>query len=193
MSDETVHLVRRGGRFEDEGGRVTTWSVAGGSRGRRWRWVTVGPGVDQVAAHTLETTLDARFNRLESAGQRGLLTLHVEPDGRVHGHRVTGGGVEHVALGVPASGLALVGTGPVGDAAFVSGIGQAAEPVRTETLIVTNGLGVEVAEVVVRPLGRRAVEIEVAGVARRLELDGDGLPVVPGGDAWPLELDGRGA
>jgi hypothetical protein len=186
------HRVRRGGRFEDEAGRFVTWSVASGSRGRRWRWVIADPGHGVLVSHTLETGGDGRFQKVESAAGRGLLTLHLERDGRLHGHRVVGNGVEHLQLDVPVPALVLVGWDAVGGSALSGALGPIAETARFGIAVVSDGLGIEVRQLGASPVGRRSIELEMDGRTLRVDVDGDGLPVVAGGDTWPLER-GEGA
>ena len=91
--------LRRAGRGRVADGTDVTWSVAEGRRGRRWREVrTREEGI--VARLLLETDPDGRFAHLELSTAAGLLTLHPEGDGTLHGNAVTADGVEHV-VGVP--------------------------------------------------------------------------------------------
>ena len=66
------------GRAAD--GSTVTWTVAEGSKGRRWREV-VALGGATVQALLLETDRDRRFSHLELARADGLWTFHPEPDG----------------------------------------------------------------------------------------------------------------
>ena len=83
------------GRAAD--GSTVTWTVAEGSKGRRWREV-VALGDATVQALLLETDRDRRFSHLELARADGLWTFHPEPDGTLHGNHVRpdDGAVEHV-------------------------------------------------------------------------------------------------
>jgi hypothetical protein len=83
------------GRAAD--GSTVTWTVAEGSKGRRWREV-VALGGATVQALLLETDRDRRFSHLELARADGLWTFHPEPDGTLHGNHVRPGDgeVEHV-------------------------------------------------------------------------------------------------
>src|SRR6185503_20526967 len=91
-----------------------------GRRGRRWREVVrVGQG-RQGLRHSLllESDPEGRFAHLELATDVGLLTLHPESDGSLHGNAIVdhgeahlrdATGVEHVrGLPWPADGIALV-------------------------------------------------------------------------------------
>lgn len=81
------------GRARD--GATVTWSVAEGRRGRRWREAVTRNG---AVAHSLLFELDpeGRFAHLELTTPAGLLTLHPEGDGTLHGNAVTGAGITHV-------------------------------------------------------------------------------------------------
>lgn len=85
--------VRRGGAGTLPDGARLVWSVAEGTRGRRWRWWLATDDGTSLAA-LLETDPDGRPTRLELAGAAGLLTLHPEPDERsAHGNVVSAAGV----------------------------------------------------------------------------------------------------
>ena len=68
-------------------GATVTWSVAEGSRGRRWREV-VATGEAVQHSLLLETSPDGRFSHLELARAGGLWTFHPEGDGSLHGNAV---------------------------------------------------------------------------------------------------------
>lgn len=76
-------------------GATVTWSVAEGRRGRRWRESVVRDG---AVVHSLLFELDpgGRFAHLELTTPAGLLTLHPEDDGTIHGNAITGTGISHV-------------------------------------------------------------------------------------------------
>ena len=83
------------------GDATVTWTVAEGRRGRRWR-ESVARGDALGHALLLETGTDGRFSHLELATTGGLLTLHPEPDGTLHGNRVaTGGDAVQPIAGLP--------------------------------------------------------------------------------------------
>lgn len=84
-----VSYLRRAGRGRLADGRLVLWSVAEGSRGRRWRWtVTSGEGtLDHVGLIELDTS--GRFVRLELEAAAGMLTFHPADDGlTAHGNVV---------------------------------------------------------------------------------------------------------
>ncbi len=93
------------GRLGD--GRVVTWSVADGRRGRRWRAATRHTSGSIDSALLLELEPDGSLSRVEVATSSGLLTLH--PKGALlHGNAVTEGGVRHLQLGWSADHVLLI-------------------------------------------------------------------------------------
>lgn len=98
--------LRRAGHGRATDGSLVTWSVAEGSRGRRWREVRTfeparaGEETTVVSSLLFELDPDGRFAHLELSTAAGLLTLHPEGDGTLHGNAVTAVGVEHIA-GLP--------------------------------------------------------------------------------------------
>lgn len=91
-------LLRRAGTGTLADGSVVTWSVAEGSRGRRWRW-TVALGEQLRHAGLVELDRDGRFARLELETANGMLTLHPDSDRRsAHGNVVRTAGVEPVSI-----------------------------------------------------------------------------------------------
>jgi hypothetical protein len=162
--------LRRAGHGRTTDGALVTWTVAEGRRGRRWREVvTVGEGIR--SSLLLELDGARRFSHLELSTASGLLTLHPEGDGTLHGNAVTPGGVAHVAgLDWDSEGAVLLDGSPVCRAAAVRG------PTAREIQALTIGLDLRL-----RPA---AVLIEPEAWA-----DVEGLPLLTGGDSWPLELD----
>jgi len=173
-------LVRRAGsgRFVDGIGVV--WSVAEGQKGRRWREVRTRDGV-VLSSLLLETFPDRGFAHLELSTGAGLLTLHPEPDRTLHGNAVTAAGVRHVAgLPWPAGSVLVVDGSAVSIAAatwFASAHwGDRSHDARMPIVTVSPTLDV------------RAGTIPGDGFSHETS-DADGLPVLLGGSAWPLELD----
>src|SRR5476649_2068672 len=92
--------TRLAGRLALGDGATLSWSVADGSRGRRWRAVSVANG-SVTHAVLLEVDLARRPSRLELTTRAGMLTLHPSLDGReIHGNVVSaaGDGVRHLAF-----------------------------------------------------------------------------------------------
>ncbi len=147
-----------------------TWSVAEGSRGRRWREVVVaGEGSGVRSSLLLELDPDGRFSHLELSTAAGLLTLHPEGDGTIHGNAVTTAGVTHV-IGLPWA---------PDDIVLVDG--------STVCLAATPADG--------RPFGslRISLDLELRRTSEPPDAftrDHLGLPRLDGGTSWPLERDG---
>ncbi|HEX5148403.1 MAG TPA: hypothetical protein VFW02_04930 [Candidatus Limnocylindrales bacterium] len=186
-------LVRRGGTATLPDGDEVVWSVADGRRGRRWRAATIHVGV-LTSSMLLEVDVDGRPGRLELTTPAGLLTLHPEATGSLHGNAVTPGGVRHLTFawsdehGLEIDGLPiptavtagrLAATIPVGEGTTVPVVG-----------IALDDLTVHAAERRYRRLDRTTWRIEGGGREETLAIDGRGLPVWPGtAGEWPIELE----
>jgi hypothetical protein len=184
------------GRLAD--GATVVWSVADGRRGRRWREVVVGPGGGIRSSLLLETDPDGWFSHLELSTVAGLLTLHPEGDGTIHGNTVTGGGpgigagVWHVA-GLPwgrDDALVIDGSALASAAVARSLLARQAEG----TVVEWPGIAVDLDLAV----HRRSVRVERRDPGHwriatddPLEIDGDGVPLLAEARTWPLELDDR--
>lgn len=166
-----IDWLRRAGRGRDETGANVTWSVAEGRRGRRWREVRESDGAI-LSSLLLETDPDGRFSHLELSTPAGLLTLHPEGDGTIHGNSVTASGVRHV-LGLPWAddGVVVIDGSAVARAAAAQLVGSLAASVT----VLRIGAGLEVTT---------AVE-PVAAVA--IGATAGGLPVLEAAEDWPLE------
>jgi hypothetical protein len=172
--------VRRAGtgRFVD--GTTVVWTVAEGGRGRRWREVRARDGVI-VTSLLLETDTDRRFAHLELSTLSGLLTLHPEPDGTVHGNAVTAAGVRHVE-GIPWPDGCLL----VVDGSAIS-IAAAAWQVR-ESGVPVDGTSRRPIVMISPTLDVRAATIPSDGLSHD-PIDADGLPILADGQTWPLEIE----
>lgn len=94
-----MSYLRRAGRGRILDGRLVTWSVAEGGRGRRWRWtVATGEGtLEHVGLIELDTS--GRFVRLELETAAGMLTFHPANDGlTAHGNVVRAELVEPIMV-----------------------------------------------------------------------------------------------
>ena len=159
--------LRRAGRGLQADGSLVVWSVAEGRRGRRWREVVV-EGDAVRSSLLLELDPDGRFSHTELTTAAGLLTLHPEADGTLHGNAVTSSGIRHVA------GLRWDPDGAI----WLAG----------SSICLAAGR---------RPDGSRAVTWLAVGLDHVLEgrimrpdwtlVDADGLPVLAEGATWPLE------
>jgi hypothetical protein len=154
--------LRRAGRGLDPDGAVVTWSVAEGRRGRRWREVRCTVDGAILSSLLYETDPERRFSHTELATPAGLLTLHPETDGTIHGNTITPGGVHPVAADWdPGWGIAFEGD------SFASAIGAWA------------GVGL----IVARDLSWGWGKVD----APVLELDERGVPRLAEAEEWPLE------
>jgi hypothetical protein len=173
--------LRRAGRGTTADGSVVTWSVAEGRRGSRWREVRVR---DETVVSSLLLELDpsGRFSHLELSTASGLLTLHPEGDGTLHGNAVEAGGVRHVvAIPWTSDDILLVAGSPTSRAAAARGADVTSGPETARPKGVGFGIVVGLDLTVVRrAIGRSE---------RTTQLDADGLPRFGDGVTWPLELD----
>ena len=189
-------MVRRGGRATLPDGAEIAWSVADGRRGRRWRTATTRGGALETAL-LLEVAEDGRPARLELATAAGLLTLHPEAAGALHGNAVTTGGVRHLTLAWSDEHALELEANPVPSAVTAARLAP--------TVAAGNAKAVHVVvvghDLVVREAERRFERLDGAGSwrivgdghATLLDVDPDGLPVWPEPSAdWPLELDDHG-
>jgi hypothetical protein len=190
-ADDRPTPIRRAGRLLDPDGGTRLWTVAEGTRGRRWRERWSGPGGD--VALLLETDPGGRWRKLELAGPAGLLTLHPEDDdSAVHGNIATKEGVRHLAFpwssehrlhvtGSMAT-LVVVAQGLADDIAVGEGT-------RRSGLVVTDDGDVAAATLGIWHLDPDGWAIQVGDRSDRIRLDGAGLPTGETGTSWPLELE----
>jgi hypothetical protein len=168
-------------------GAAVTWSIAEGRRGRRWREARIRD--DGVTSSLLfETEPDGRFVHLELSTAAGLLTLHPEGDGTIHGNSIGAEGVRHI-VGLPwtTQGIVLLDGSAITVAAAAHLLRGSIEPGRTvaaEALVIGLDLAVR----------RRSVEAErVSNLAWRfqghdaVEVGEDGVPRFSEAREWPLE------
>lgn len=148
-------------------GSLVTWSVAEGSRGRRWRWiVSAGEGLQH--AGLVELDGEGRFVRLELETPDGMLTLHPDPGSvMAHGNVVRRDRVDPIAIEWwEGASIAIAGD------PFGSALGAA--PV--------SGWIVE-ADLTLRRTG----DGSSAGADDALSLDERGVPRLSDASEWPLE------
>jgi hypothetical protein len=183
-------LVRRAGRGPDATGALVVWSVAEGRRGRRWREVRSVAGGGVVSSLLLETDPGGRFSHAELGTEAGLLTLHPEDDGTIHGNVVTADGVEHVS-GLPWSpdAVLLVEGSTIAATALAHGLRHtvAAETsVSRPAVFVDLGLAVRAADISIERVSEDAWRLGSTG---DVAVDDDGLPLLAGARIWPLEAE----
>jgi hypothetical protein len=181
-------LVRRAGRGGDATGAFVVWSVAEGRRGRRWREVRSSQGGGVLGSLLLEADPDGRVNHAEFGTAAGLLTLHPESDGTLHGNVVTTDGVEHVA-GLPWSphAVLLVEGSTVAAAAAAYALRStiaSGESSFRPAVFVDLGLAVTTGDVTIERAGEDTWRLGSTG---EIAIDGDGLPLLVGARIWPLE------
>ncbi|MFL5777468.1 MAG: hypothetical protein ACJ761_00865 [Chloroflexota bacterium] len=184
-----TELLRLAGRGRLEGGRGLTWSLAEGSRGRRWR-ASVDERGGLVLAILVELGLDGRMTRFEATSAAGMLTAHPAADGRtLHGNIVSGRGVSPIELpwgpehelDMPA--IPLLAAVIVHRRRLVPVGGSVDVPV------VAIDLGFELQPMRLALTRRSDVGwlLDVDGVARSIEIDARGIPILADSEEWPLE------
>jgi hypothetical protein len=173
-------LVRRAGsgRFVD--GTDVVWSVAEGRKGRRWREVRSRGGA-VLSSLLLETFPDRRFAHLEVSTPAGMLTLHPEADGTLHGNAVLATGVRHVVgLPWPEDGVVVLDGSAISIAAASWFIRDADPPTddagRRPVAMIDPGLQVKVSSIPADALSHD-------------QIDADGLPMLDGARSWPLDVE----
>ena len=160
--------LRRAGRGTSADGSIVTWSMAEGRRGSRWREVRVADGAI-VSSLLLELDPDGRFAHLELSTAAGLLTLHPEGDGTLHGNAISLDGIRHiVAVPWQPDDLLLV------DGSTIARAAAARRGSATTGVLVAPDLSLDR-----RPIGLGE---------RVVELDADGLPALVDGESWPMDL-----
>jgi hypothetical protein len=194
--------LRLGGRLELGTGERIVWSIADGRRGRRWRELATRDG-DIVQAVLFETDPRGRVVRLEIASAAGLLTLHPEDDGALHGNVVGSDGVRHLTfdrtalfvVGSPASAAIVLGR-----LALVVGVGgsRSVDLVRIDDRLEPRAETWEVSRIDDRTWRLSELAASPAGAGegsrsrlrdevRVVRLDERGLIELPDPVAWPLE------
>jgi hypothetical protein len=139
----------------------------------------------------LETAPGGRFSRLELATPAGLLTLHPEGDGTLHGNVIEAGGIRHVvglawdeAGVVDVEGSAVAGAACAQIlAAEVAGGGGA----RRTVLRITAGLLITTGPSQVERLDEETWRVSGSAPFRATV---DGLPLLPDAETWSLEQAG---
>ena len=169
-------MIRLAGRGRGADGRLVTWTLAEGRRGRRWREVVADRG---LAGWSLlyETDPAGRFSHLELATAQGLATLHPEADGTLHGNVVDADGVRHIeGLPFPADAVLVVVGSSVAGAAVAGWVAGHAPPAAGIPAVVLDPA----------TLGLRARPFASGDV---VPVDSDGVPQLVDATVWPLERE----
>lgn len=179
--------LRFGGRGQGLDGRSVIWSVAEGRRGRRWREVrNIGPGM--ASSLLLETDPEGRFAHLELSTPSGLLTLHPESDGTLHGHALVHDGIEHVAgLRWDGDGVALLDGSTVCRLAAAASLAGTIAPASSKAhlaVVIPDTLWLEVKPIRVERIAERQWRF---GAEEPFAVDERGLAELRGGEIWPLD------
>src|SRR3954468_22251489 len=178
-------------------GATVTWTVAEGSRGRRWREVVA---TDDAVQHSLllETSPDRRFSHLELARAGGLWTFHPEGDGSLHGNAVERDvrEVGHVVgWAFAPDDLMLVEGSPLSAAAIAwyASTSRTGDPERAGEATGRAGVilrvdgSIEAVETI--RLERLTDGSWQVGDEPPIAVDDAGLPLLAGGVIRPLELE----
>jgi hypothetical protein len=185
--------VRRAGTWRLPDGAIVTWTVADGSRGRRWRATSTVQGA-LTHALLLEVDPSGRPARLELTTPAGLLTLHPDAaETALHGNIVTLGGVQPVTFDWSRDhGLSVDGR-PIGDAVTAHRITDTTRVGERRTVpMVAIGpdLTLREASFVFEPVRYRIWRIGDEAGDRMLRLDDRGIPAgFADASEWPLELE----
>jgi hypothetical protein len=164
-----VTPLRRAGRGRLPDGSTAIWSVSEGSRGRRWREMRRTANGGLIASLLLETHPEGRFAHIELSTAAGLLTLHPEADGTLHGNVIREAGIRHIE-GLPWTPTSIVlvdGSVLASAAALRTLLGRVADGVRI------------------------SLELDIVAIQEAIsgEVDDDGLPMLADAAAWPLEAE----
>lgn len=180
--------LRLGGRATLPGSVVVVWSVADGGRGRRWREVATR-GDAPVRSVLLETDASGRVVRLEMATAAGLLTLHPDAAGALHGNVVTPDGIRHLTL---REAVLFVAGSPAAAAIAMTRLSSemtVGATRRVEVIRIDDRLepGEGSWEVTRLEGGAWRLVNPEDGEVREVRLDATGLAVLPESASWPLE------
>jgi len=186
-------FVRRAGTFRLTDGATLTWTVADGSRGRRWRATSTMAGAITHAL-LLEVDLAGRPARLELSTPAGLLTLHPDlPGTSLHGNIVSAGGVQPVVFDWSQDHALSVDGRPIGDAVTARRITDSTRVgERRSVPVIAIGADLSLREAVYgfEPVRYGIWRISDEAGDRMLRIDDRGIPAgLADSSEWPLEVD----
>jgi hypothetical protein len=174
----------------DARNRDVVWTAADGRNGRRWRELATD-GSAIVRSLLLETDNQGNWQRLEMNSAEGLVTLHPEGDGSIHGNIASRSGVQHISLGKLKPARLDVAGSLVVEAALCWSLTRqlrVGERRVIQVVSVAEPVSVTLSELTIERRTTATWEITDGARRRLVELDDDGLPVAHvGGDHWPLE------
>ena len=177
-------------RERDSRNREVVWTAADGRNGRRWRELAVD-GSGAARSLLLETDGQGAWQRLEISGAEGLLTLHPEGDGSVHGNIASRTGVRHISLGKLKPPRVDVPGSLVVEAALCWGLARQMRLGESRVVTVASvaePVSVALAEITVERRTTATWELRDGDRRRLVELDETGLPVAHvGAEHWALE------
>jgi hypothetical protein len=146
----------------------------------------------------LEVDDAGRPARLEIASVAGVLTLHPEPSGGLHGNVVTPTGVRHLALDWSDAHEIAVDRSPIATSVIVhrlSGFVPVGQGRDVEVAVVTENLEVKPGTRRFERISDTTWRIEGGERPRSLSIDERGIPTWPDGDGdaieWALELESQ--
>ena len=180
--------LRRAGRGRLRDGATLAWSVAEGSRGRRWRAQRLEHGT-LIESVLLELDAEGRPTRLEVDSVDGLLTLHPEPGWHAaHGNVVGHDGVRSLSFDWSENAVFIVENVPVGEFAALEPLGLQLGVRERQSLPI---LDVD-RHLLVAPATRsflRLTETDWRCDDEPISVDGDGTPKLRQGTSWELEAE----
>lgn len=182
--------LRRAGRGRTADGMHIVWTVADGTRGRRWRSSTIEAGHLREGL-LLELTSDGRFGRLELTTAAGLLTVHPDATGRrLHGNVAGPAGMRHLDLAWGPGHALLVTASPIVSAVAArrvadGGVGEGGWLGRA--VLVGPDLDPRTVDARIEWLDAATWRLVADGRTEHIELDPRGFPRLEDAEEWALE------
>ena len=185
--------VRFGGRTVLPDASTIVWSVAEGTRGRRWREAVTDAEGGLRRSLLLEVSPAGGPARLEMTTAAGLLTVHPDHDGRLlHGNVVTATGLRHVRLDWSFEHeLFVVGSPAAASVALrrFADILAVGETRPVPVVWIDDALEPRAGTWEVRRTGPESWHLRDldGNEERTTRIDADGIPITAGTQRWPLE------